>query len=219
MKKLVLFSTVLGAFVFGSKEVFAVTPATSEGTATLQTLDESEAGTVSPQITDPENPTGTGQTGLLTLDAVPTFDFQGTGLAGTFTDTLTQAQSDASYVRNAQITDRRGTGAGWSLGLNISGFKNAEVPLNGVSITIPVDVAAGLDNTSTAPSVVNAVSGVVDPVNGLDAGTIVAANVGEGYGTWLAKFSGASLEIADGNAAGSYKSTFTWTVSTTPIGE
>lgn len=46
MKKLVLFSTVLGAFVFGSKEVFAVTPATSEGTATLQTLDESEAGTV-----------------------------------------------------------------------------------------------------------------------------------------------------------------------------
>lgn len=219
MKKLVLFSTVLGAFVFGSKEVFAVAPATSEGTATLQTLDESEAGTVPPQITDPENPTGTGQTGLLTLDAVPTFDFQGTGLAGTFTDTLTQAQSDASYVRNAQITDRRGTGAGWSLGLNISGFKNAEVPLNGVSITIPVDVAAGLDNTSTAPSVVNAVSGVVDPVNGLDAGTIVAANVGEGYGTWLAKFSGASLEIADGNAAGSYKSTFTWTVSTTPIGE
>jgi hypothetical protein len=219
MKKIVLFSAFLGAFALIGKEALAVTPETSEGTATLQPLDPGTTNPVTPQDPDPENPTGTGQTGLLTLDAVPSFDFQGEGLAGTFTDTLTQAQTASGYVKNAQVTDRRGTGAGWALSLNISAFQNGGVALKGVNLQMPVTIAAGTDNTSTAPAIVNSISGVVDPTSGLDAGTIVAAGTGEGYGTWIAKFANASLSIADGNAAGAYKSTFTWTLSDIPTGE
>ena len=121
--------------------------------------------------------------------------------------------------KNAQITDRRGTGAGWNLSLNISSFKSADVALKGVNITIPVSLEAGTDNTSVAPSIVKSISGIVDPVSGFDVGTVMSAHVGEGYGTWISKFSGASLNIADGNSAGSYKSTFTWTIAQVPIGE
>ncbi|MFG5536749.1 WxL domain-containing protein, partial [Enterococcus faecalis] len=85
------------------------------------------------------------------------------------------------------------TGAGWNLSLNISSFKSADVALKGVNITIPVSLEAGTDNTSAAPSIVKSISGIVDPVSGFDAGTVVSANVGEGYGTWISKFSGASL--------------------------
>lgn len=213
MKKMLLCSALLGSLVLGGGEVSAVDP-TSEGKATLETL-ATDAPAITPENPDPTNPNGTGQTGLLTIDAVPKFDFQGTGLKGTFADVAPE-----NHTRNAQVTDRRGTGAGWELGLKISAFKTTEgVALKGAKITIPVLINAGKENESIAPSQVNEVNGLIDPVAGLDASGMVTALKDEGYGTWIAKFENAKLDVADGNAKGEYFSTFTWSLGSAPVGE
>lgn len=214
MKKIILSSVLLSALVLGSVPAMAENT-TSEGKATLSALTEGEAGSVTPEDPDPGHTGGTGQTGLLTIDAVPYFDFQGTGLKGTFNDVVPEG-----HTRNAQVTDRRGTGAGWELGLKIDAFKNAEgVALKGAKITLPVSIAAGKENESAVPSTISSVDGLIDPINGLDAGGIVTAATQEGYGTWLTKFVNSSLEVADGNAQGSYTSVFTWSLGATPVGE
>lgn len=213
MKKIVLSLLLLSVTVLGGGQVFAQ-DTTSQGKATLTDLgDNAEA--VLPEDPDPSYPGGTGQTGLLTIDGVPYFDFQGTGLKGKFTDVVPEG-----HVRNTQVSDRRGTGAGWELGLKIAGFKTGEgVTLKGATLSIPVAVAAGKENESKAPSTIKAVNGLVDPVNGLDAGSIVAAATDEGLGTWLTNFENVSLTVADGNAKGSYTSVFTWSLGATPAGE
>ncbi|MBO0470288.1 WxL domain-containing protein [Enterococcus sp. DIV0242_7C1] len=219
MKKMILTSLLISCVFVGSEQVMAVESVTTEGTATLEALEEGEAGSVAPILPDPDNSGGTGQTGLLTIDAVPQFDFKGEGLSGTFTDTLTASQSAANYTRNAQVTDRRGTGEGWSLGLNISPFKSNGTALRGMTMSIPVSVSPVNGNASNAPSIVNNIQGIVDTTNGLDAGPIVVAESGEGLGTWVTEFQNAEVTISDGNVAGAYHSTFTWSLSALPVGE
>ncbi|MEI5994366.1 WxL domain-containing protein [Candidatus Enterococcus mansonii] len=219
MKKIILPLLFLGCAFLGNQQVMAADSVMTEGVATLEALDEEEAGVVGPIMPDPDNPGGTGQTGLLTIDAVPQFNFKGTGLSGIFTDTLTNSQIAANYVRNAQVTDRRGTAEGWSLGLNISPFKSNGTALKGMTLTIPVSVVPVDGNTSAEPSLVNNIQGIVDTTSGLDAGPIVVAEQGEGLGTWLTEFQVAEAVISDGNAAGAYTSTFTWSLSALPIGE
>lgn len=213
MKKLLLCSALLSSLVLGAMEAVAVAPV-SEGKATLNTLGE-DAAAVTPENPDPSNPDGTGQTGLLTIDAVPNFDFQGTGLKGSFIDKVPEG-----HTRNAQVSDRRGTGIGWELGLKIDAFKTNEgVPLKGAKLLLPISVIPGNENESKAPATVARVEGVIDPVNGLAAGGIVTAGQDEGYGTWLAMFEDARLKIADGNAKGTYTSVFTWSLGAAPVGE
>lgn len=214
MKKIILASILLSSTVFlGTQAVAADT--NSEGKATLTALEEGEAGAVMPEDPDTSYPSGTGQTGLLTIDAVPYFNFQGTGLVGTFTDVVPEG-----HTRNTQVSDRRGTGAGWQLGLKIDAFKTSEgVALKGAKLTIPVSVVAGKNNESAIPSTITPVDGLIDPVNGLDAGGIVTALTDEGFGTWLTKFENATLKVADGNANGSYTSVFTWSLGAAPVGE
>lgn len=228
MKKVVLLSLLsvgvvsMGGLAVNAEVTEGGQTATSKGTATLTALNEGEAGAVDPEIVnpEPENPGEggpTGQTGLLTIDNVPKFDFQGTGLSGDFVDTLTPAQTEAGYVKNVQVSDRRGTEAGWSLGLDITPFKSDEVTLKGAKLSLPIVAEKGSNNISekdiTEISIENK---VIHQTDGLTQVDLLKADQGTGAGTWLGKIADAKLTIADGNIAGTYTSTFTWSLAALP---
>ncbi|MBP2097276.1 WxL domain-containing protein [Enterococcus rivorum] len=208
MKKTIIGFTLLSALlVSGSQSVFAV-ESTSKGNILL-TTDETATPPVEPGE-EPDDGTTTGMTGSLTIDYVPNFNFvqaQG-GLSGTFSDTKT---------KNVQVTDKRGTGSGWNLDVSITPFKDSDKVIKGATITLPGTAEKGNQvNTSEAittqeNSNIMVNSDVSTPIN------IAMAGKNEGMGTWLVKFQNASMDIPEGNVLGNYSSTFTWTLSSTPI--
>lgn len=199
-----LFSTLLLA---GGQRALAV-DSSSTGNVLL-TTDETATPPVEPGE-QPDDGTTTGMTGTLTIDYVPNFAFvqANGGLSGTFSDAKT---------KNVQVTDKRGTGAGWDLAVAITPFKDSDKVIKGATITLPGTAEKGNQaNTSAAitaqtNSNVMVNSDVATPVN------IATAATNEGLGTWLVKFQNASMDIPEGNVAGNYSSTFTWTLSSTPV--
>lgn len=164
---------------------------------------------------DPIDPTDppTGQIGNLTIDHVSSLDFGSFQLqSGAVTLKVNQ---DSDKNPNVQVTDKRGTGNGWTLTVaQTQEFKSTEGhTLAGAKLTLPAGnlLTNNVNSNDNAPStksvVVNAEPNVV----------MVAAN-GQGLGTWADQFAkeDTTLEIPSGNYAGSYESELTWTLSNAP---
>ncbi|MGX7029771.1 WxL domain-containing protein [Vagococcus zengguangii] len=212
MKKTVLCSVLLfGSFGFLANNVKAE-DASNTGSVMLN----------APETTNPVEPEipgggGTGQTGPLTIDQVPSFEFASDEkqLEGTFKDTPVEG-----IKKNVQVTDRRGTSAGWTLGVTISPFVDAnQKALRGADINIPIALQAGEDNQSDKPGIIkSAITGVINTENGLTASDVITADEGQGAGTWIALMENAALNVKPGNTAGTYTSTFVWTLGELPAG-
>lgn len=184
--------------------------ATSYGS--IELTPDSDSGTA-PLI--PTTPDGkTGNVGELTIDNVSPFVFgtqKLTGKKATFYSTTTDG--------NVQVTDKRGTGVGWTVQVRSSDFvdsQNATNILKGAQVNIPVGtISSDTDNSSTAPTA-SAVA-----LNTTDT-TIFNAAAQSGLGSWVDKFDGTtneskvSIEIPAGSMKGSYVSTITWTLSDAP---
>lgn len=198
-----LFSMVL---VAGGKTAFAV-DTTSTGDVSL-TASETATPPVKPGL--PEDGTETGMTGSLTVDYVPNFSFTQAegGLSGTFSD---------ATEKNVQVSDKRGTGEGWDLVLSISPFSDTDKVIKGSAITLPGTAEKGSINNTSADITAKNNSGVLVNSAAPTQLSIATAAKDEGLGTWLVKFQNASMEIPEGNAAGNYSSTFTWTLTSTPV--
>lgn len=176
--------------------------------------------------TDPSDPgTGgtTGQAGPLSIDQVVVFDFADMKLSGTTQD-IKLAQS-GQY--NIQVTDSRGTGAGWNLRIKQSELVDTQdqsKKLVGAYIQLQNgEVKAGKDNVrpELTPTIVDYTA---DASNKEQFATILNATKGNGLGTWKYLLNqkdseGILLHVPSGNMAGSYQGTVTWELSDSPQAE
>ncbi|MEB4619869.1 WxL domain-containing protein [Enterococcus sp. E4-223] len=178
---------------------------------------------------DPDNPVGpidpidpddnppsndpTGNTGDLRIDYISNIDFGTQTISG---KTETYIAEKPASLTESQVSDLRGTGAGWHLQVNYDtekpGFTSEDKTLSGAELTLPSGTAKSVaDNKATPP----ATSEVV--VND-DAQNIMTAAANTGLGTWADEMDTAnvSLKVPSGNLVGDYTATLVWTLSDAP---
>ncbi|MGX7244375.1 WxL domain-containing protein [Enterococcus quebecensis] len=216
-KSLVLFSSlVLGVLAVGSfnTNVQAEKASDAASSINIQMLAGSEEETHPPgggeDPTDPEteNP-GTGNKGRLTIDRVPNIKFGDVNISGS--DQVEYAMNENPY---AQVTDVRGTSAGWTLYAKADPFTSADKDeLKGATLS--------LNNSA----VVSASSGkVITAPNGFDVSLtatnqkILMADAKSGEGTWMQKWTKADADAKNKNIqlailAGTAKANTTYTTT------
>ncbi|MGM0838269.1 MAG: WxL domain-containing protein [Bacillota bacterium] len=170
-----------------------------------------------PSPIDPEDPGngGTGNGGALTLDYVSNIQF-GTQkiMSG---NTTYNAKNKDPFV---QVSDKRGTGEGWSLSAKTSEFKSdsGEVLTGAVLSFKNGEVKTQTGNVSTPPTANDVV------FDNTDSKVFMFAEVDAGRGTWLDVFPGTEgdnsnvqLNVLAGSAdAQNYTATMTWELSNAP---
>ncbi|PEF42452.1 peptidase [Bacillus cereus] len=204
-------ATFVGVGVASATAVSAEEQGPAKSQATVEILPGDETKPTDP--IDPEDPDkGTGQTGDLTIDYVSSLDFGSFQLESK--SVTLEANQDRQNDPNVQVTDKRGTGDGWTLTVaQTQEFKSAEGhTLAGAQLTLPAgNLKTNNINNNNAPTpktvAVNAEPNVV-----------MVAEKDQGLGTWVNQFAreNTTLEIPAGNYAGSYESELTWTLSNAP---
>ncbi|MBN3526617.1 WxL domain-containing protein [Paenibacillus apiarius] len=191
------------------------------------TADDGQTNPVDPE--DPDNPSpgtpvdpedsgngGTGNSGALTLDYVSNIQF-GTQKIGSGTI--------AYYAKNknpfVQVTDKRGTGEGWSLKARATEFKSRDgkVLAGAVLSFRNGQVKSQSGNVSAPPAAYDVV------FDNKDAQLVMVAGNGAGRGTWIDVFSGTDgnngnvqLQVLAGSADAltDYSAVITWVLSNAP---
>ncbi|EGP5243770.1 WxL domain-containing protein [Enterococcus faecium] len=201
------------------------------GTVAIHADDLSGKSTAKIGLTkqDPDNPVGpidpidpddnppsndpTGNTGDLRIDYISNIDFGTQTISG---KTETYIAEKPASLTESQVSDLRGTGAGWHLQVNYDtekpGFTSEDKTLSGAELTLPSGTAKSVaDNKATPP----ATSEVV--VNDA-AQNIMTAAANTGLGTWADEMDTAnvSLKVPSGNLVGDYTATLVWTLSDAP---
>ncbi|GAB3064288.1 WxL domain-containing protein [Salinicoccus sesuvii] len=168
---------------------------------------------------DPTNPP-TGNSGPLTLDYVSSFEFGSHSI-----EASTQTYESTTLRPFIQVTDRRGTGAGWNVTAEMSSFTTGEeesVSLPGALLTL-----SGTSLTTTSSSGAPTVSDTIALSSDGTAASVVSAGENTGLGSWLARWfpstAGATindnveLQVPAGAATlGDHTATITWTLENTP---
>lgn len=160
---------------------------------------------------DPGNVTGTGSTGQLTIDFVSNLKFNATtAQSGPMTTTATNQRA------MVQVTDRRSTGAGWTLQVTPSPLRSAQQTLATTLNLGSVQLTAGDGNASSAPQIVN--TGELRPgiVN-----NVLVAKPNTGLGTWLLVLNRGhrptTLTVNEQQlTAGDYSGTMAWSLTNAP---
>jgi len=150
----------------------------------------------------------------------------GSGITTNNGSTNKDAKGGAVEVVNS------GSDAGWNVTVAASDFTDktdpsnvktllgATIDLKGTPETDNADVDGKTDNTLKPATIGIAAAGVgatttVTPGEA-NAVPVLTAAAGNGYGTWRNQINDATLNIAGGNAAGTYSSSLTWTIANTP---
>ncbi|WP_179957993.1 WxL domain-containing protein [Bacillus sp. AR18-7] len=214
-KKLTVLSlTLMTGMALHSPSTFADT---DKQTSEIQSEFIAQGGETKPRVpSDPDsisNEIGTKASGKITIDYVPTISFGQQNISGV--ETVYHPVKPIDFV---QVTDRTGSGKGWTLEASISTFKDGTKELKGAELSLEnPKVKTQTGNVSKAPK-----ASLVT----LDASkkTIMKADKDGGMGTWLAVYgekAGTSnnnikLKVPAGNLGGNYKSTITWELTATP---
>lgn len=229
-KKIISMMTMSSLLLlFGGFQVIAATT-TGESTAKIEFTIPDDV----PEVVDPEEPTTpyepdpddqttpqdppTGQAGPLTLDYVSSIDFGAHPIPGS-----TAAFKSTILKPFIQVTDRRGTGAGWTVTAQVSAFEgtNSTPSLQGAKITFSNGDAIS-PNNGTAPTV----AGLIELVAGGDASEVVTAAPNTGMTTWITRWLAndladvndkVTLEVPGGDVTiGNHTATITWTLTDAP---
>lgn len=218
MKKSIVSSLLISAVLLGgSATVLAEGLEKVTGSDNSYTSHSKVVLTADTEKTDPTFPNdgATGQAGPLSLDNVIQFDFGTTTVKAV--EDIKDLASDT--MQNVQVTDKRGTGAGWNLQVSQTELINGEKKLTGATIMMGEG------------TVVNAVDAIIEGKPELTKleltstpNTMLNAKTEEGMGTWIAKFNetretGKQIELkipAGAHHVGEYKGTVIWTLNDTP---
>lgn len=181
-----------------------------------------------------------GTEGPLSLDYVSDFDFGSQKISSKNQTYFAKAQgykdSTTNSVLYAQVTDSRGTGAGWTLSVaQPAQFTNGGKELKGAQIGIS-NLSAVTQADSDAGSATSGNNFTLVPGTGDQ--TVMSAKANTGQGTWVARMGNAdnlvtekgdddaqrtvdnavSLSVpgASNKLAGQYTTTLNWTLSDVP---
>ncbi|MCF6161223.1 MULTISPECIES: WxL domain-containing protein [Furfurilactobacillus] len=223
-KKTQLFG-VIAAFGLLIGPAMSVKAAGDVGSATTQVTagfiaGEGPTGPVDPgnpgggPIDDPEHP-GTGATGPLRLNYVSKLISFGTQpIQSATTKRMGTTGSDViGTYQSAQVSDERGTNAGWALKVSGTPLMSGTDTLEGATLKLPageVVTESGIDNGAVASEVSNAL-GV--------GGTLLSAPATKGGGLTVDRWTPAQTEltIIGGTAeAKDYTTNLTWTLQDSP---
>ncbi|MGX7244377.1 WxL domain-containing protein [Enterococcus quebecensis] len=222
MKKTIILTSaiVLTSLAMGAQAAHAESTVPFDSKATFEfKTEDPENPEVNPPV-DKDKPVTppTGQKGLLAIDAVSSFNFGSATISGG--ETKANAAIPAGETLGIQVTDKRGTGAGWNVQAKISDFKDKtddKKILKGATVMIPVGTfitTAGGD-TEAAPTASNAQGTVI----GTAETQLITAAKDTGLGSWVNDWAGdVELTIPGGNLVGNYEAAITWTLIDTPTG-
>lgn len=250
MKKILASALVVAATLTLSVQTAAAAePATknSEGTIEFKPstaitppvnpLDPDPNNPVSPvDPLDPTKPLEPGTVGPLSIDFASSLYFGNNEITNKDMTYYANAQklSDDTYVPNyVQISDNRGSNAGWTLSVKQNGqFKNdgtKNAVLTGAKLTFEKGNTASNQTNVVAPT-----TSAIELAPEGDAVTVMAAKVNEGTGTWVSSYG--TVEAVTENEetvqktkaialsvpgstpkdAVQYSTTLTWTLSDVP---
>ena len=167
---------------------------------------------------DPET-TPTENTGLLTIDAISALEFGKLTLSGQTEEYAVTNDPEAGYTnKKVQVTDRRGTGAGWKLTVKTSAFTDKDEPtkvLKGASIAFPQGEIISSDGSQSPAPTVFASTIIVPNEN---AQSFMEAEAKTGLGSWMnvMQSSDVKLKIPAGNLKGDYTATLEWSLQALP---
>lgn len=166
---------------------------------------------------DPNNP-GTGNQGTLTIDRVPNITFGEINISGS--DQSISALNSNPYT---QVTDVRGTSAGWTLFAKAEAFKSdSDKELTGATLAL----TNGEVKSASAGSSITKPDGAAIVLNPMSQ-RIMTANENAGEGTWVMSWkkqedternNKIKLNILAGTAKAhtEYKTTIVWELHDTP---
>ena len=177
---------------------------------------------------DPDDPSkpldppgqGTGEAGPLSIDYVPNITFGSQTISGS------QKVYNASELKPfVQVTDIRGTGAGWNVIAKATAFNDGtNDSLKGSTISLTGGYALSSNPSATKPTPSNPVVLTTDNTEA----TVVVAAENSGLGTWVNRWyptettatsnDNVTLTVPAGSAtAKTHTSTITWTLADAPI--
>lgn len=185
------------------------------------------AGTDPTPPVDPDDPSqpltpaepGTGEAGPLSIDYVTNITFGTQEISGS------QMVYEANELKPfLQVTDKRGTGAGWHVTASASAFSDGtDSTLPGSTLNFNAGEALSANATAAAPTAEDEVALTTDS----DVVLVISAAVDTGLGTWVDRWyptdSGATsnnnvtLTVPAGSATlGTHTATITWTLTDAP---
>ncbi len=204
--------------------ILAATVSTVTSNATVTFTPGTEpTGPVDPD--DPSKPLdlpgqGTGESGPLSIDYVPNITFGSQAISGS------QKVYNASELKPfVQVTDIRGTGAGWNVIAKATPFNDGTSDsLKGSTVTFAGGYALSANSSASKPTPSNPVVLTTDNTEA----TVVVANENSGLGTWVDRWyptettatsnDNVTLTVPSGSAtAKTHTSTITWTLADAPI--
>ncbi|AMB97013.1 WxL domain-containing protein [Aerococcus urinaeequi] len=221
MKKINKFMAALSIGLIGAG-LYTPTVDALTSNATVDFTNPSEA----PAIVNPDNPDGeplenpntdgevSGEFGPLTLDYVSNFDF-GSQILSSKNESYVATNNRTPF---AQVTDVRGTGAGWRLVATLNGFtQEDETSLEGSTISLSNGNVVTTSDTNSVPA--PAVTSEITLTTG-ESSDVTVAELTEGRGTWLTVWDNNQNVVLNVPAAsatvGQHTGTITWTLYNTP---
>lgn len=198
-------TTACLALALGVAVTTTSVPAFAEETSKAASTTNVEiiAGDDGNEIIDPIEPP-TNQKGPLVIDAVSSFDF-GQIKLGTLTK---EAVVPEGKKLGVQVTDKRGTGAGWDLSASITEFQNADKTK---TLKASVKIPAGKVNTSASDNSKAAVAKELTLNN--TASTIFSATKDNGMGSWSDLFEENGEKVVLTVPSDAYVSAYTATIN------
>lgn len=189
-------ATTLTADAFADTTSNATIQAVAGGETPVSPVDpENPKDPSKPGPTDPEDGNTTDQTGPLQINYLSNLNF-GNNIAITSKTITANVKNDTP--RFFQVSDLRGTAAGWKMNVSLGDFtptdtKNTDKPITGATIKFQNGEAATSNDAVNGVDVDAAVTHDVT----LSAGstgvqTLMSADKGTGRGTWLARYTAKS---------------------------
>lgn len=229
----------------GAEEIIPLSPVDSNATIEFEAGDLTAPDLINPDDLDSEEPLEvdesigdtTGQTGPLSLDYAPHLDF-GTVKIDAKEKYYSAVSGENTPSPFVQVTDRRGTGTGWHLTANFTGFEKGITDEDGNITTTESLTGAEIIFSNPSESVTNGNQQNDKPIVTASKTSLVAresetfmnAPVNHGMGSWAivwndgdksdGKNENIQLKVPGGTATvGTHTATITWLLTSGPMPE